>query len=73
MWVFLGSECLFFGTLISTFMVYKHSSITGPFPTDVLDIPLTTISTFVLLMSSLAVVIALRVPVRRAGHRRCAS
>ena len=58
-WVFLGSETLFFGTLISTFMVYKHSSITGPFPTDVLDIPLTSISTFVLLMSSLAVVVAL--------------
>ena len=58
-WTFIGSECLFFGTLISTYMVYKGASITGPYPEEVLDIPLTTISTFVLLMSSLAMVLAL--------------
>jgi heme/copper-type cytochrome/quinol oxidase subunit 3 len=58
-WTFIGSECLFFATLISTYMVYKGASITGPYPADVLDIPLTTISTFVLLMSSLAMVLAL--------------
>ena len=58
-WTFIGSECLFFGTLISTYMVYKHSSVQGPFPHEILNIPLTTISTFVLLMSSLAMVLAL--------------
>jgi heme/copper-type cytochrome/quinol oxidase subunit 3 len=58
-WVFMGSETLFFGTLISTYMVYKNMSVTGPYPADVFDIPLTSISTFVLLMSSLAVVLAL--------------
>jgi len=58
-WIFLGSETLFFGSLISTYMVYKHESVVGPYPTDVLNIPLTSISTFVLLMSSLAMVIAL--------------
>lgn len=58
-WTFIGSECLFFGTLISTYMVYKGQSIVGPFSGDVFDIPLTTISTFVLLMSSLAMVLAL--------------
>ena len=58
-WVFMGSETLFFGSLIATFMVYKHASIVGPFPTEILNIPLTSISTFVLLMSSLAVVIGL--------------
>jgi heme/copper-type cytochrome/quinol oxidase subunit 3 len=58
-WAFIGSECLFFGTLISTYMVYKGASIEGPFPHEVLDIPLTTVSTFVLLMSSLAMVLAL--------------
>ncbi|MEX0891568.1 MAG: cytochrome c oxidase subunit 3 [Gemmatimonadota bacterium] len=58
-WIFMGSETLFFGTLISTYMVYKHESVTGPYPTDLLDIPLTSVSTFVLLMSSLAMVIAL--------------
>ncbi len=58
-WIFLGSETLFFGSLISTYMVYKHESIVGPLPRAILNIPLTSISTFVLLMSSLAMVIAL--------------
>ena len=58
-WTFIASECLFFGTLISTYMVYKHSSVQGPLPHEILNIPLTSISTFVLLMSSLAMVLAL--------------
>jgi heme/copper-type cytochrome/quinol oxidase subunit 3 len=58
-WAFIGSECLFFASLISTYMVYKGRSVTGPFPEEILDIPLTSISTFVLLMSSLAMVLAL--------------
>ncbi len=58
-WTFIGSECLFFGTLISTYMVYKGQSVTGPYSQEVFDIPLTTVSTFVLLMSSLAMVLAL--------------
>jgi heme/copper-type cytochrome/quinol oxidase subunit 3 len=58
-WTFIGSECLFFATLISTYMVYKGRSIVGPYPEEILDIPLTTVSTFVLLMSSLAMVLAL--------------
>ena len=58
-WIFLSSETLFFGSFISTYMVYKASSVVGQFPTDILDIPLTSISTFVLLMSSLAVVTGL--------------
>lgn len=55
----MGSETLFFGTLIATYMVYRGRSVVGPFPADLLDIPITTVSTFVLLMSSLAVVLAL--------------
>ncbi|MGH7447394.1 MAG: cytochrome c oxidase subunit 3, partial [Longimicrobiales bacterium] len=66
-WVFMGSETLFFGSLISIYMVYKGTSVVGPFPSDVFDIPLTSISTFVLLMSSLAVVLAL--DFLRAGRR----
>jgi cytochrome c oxidase subunit 3 len=58
-WTFIGSECLFFGTLIATYLTYKGSSVQGPYPHEVLDIPLTTMSTFVLLMSSLAMVLAL--------------
>ena len=58
-WTFIASECLFFGTLISTYMVYKGASVQGPLPREILNIPLTSVSTFVLLMSSLAMVLAL--------------
>lgn len=58
-WTFLGSETLFFGSLISTYLVYKGSSVAGPYPHEILNIPLTSVSTFVLLMSSLAMVLAL--------------
>jgi hypothetical protein len=50
---------MFFGTLIGTYLVYKGRSLVGPYPVDVLDIPLTTVSTFVLLMSSFLMVLAL--------------
>jgi heme/copper-type cytochrome/quinol oxidase subunit 3 len=59
MWTFIGSECLLFGTLISTYLVYQGQSLSGPMPGEILDIPLTSISTFVLLTSSLAMVLAL--------------
>ena len=59
MWVFLGSDCLFFGSLIATYMVYRGQSIVGPYPVNIIDVPVTTISTFVLLCSSFAMVQAL--------------
>ena len=58
-WAFLGSECMFFGSLIATYLVYYGQSLPGtPTPGDVLDIPTTSVSTFVLLMSSLMMVLA---------------
>jgi heme/copper-type cytochrome/quinol oxidase subunit 3 len=59
MWVFLGSECFFFGTLIATYLAYRGRSVVGPEPHEILNIPLTTLSTFDLLMSSLLMVLAL--------------
>ena len=32
MWVFLGSDCLFFAALIATYMVYRGQSLNGPYP-----------------------------------------
>ena len=58
-WAFIGSECLLFGSLISTYLVYKGKSLTGPYPHDILNIPFTSVSTFDLLMSSLMMVLAL--------------
>lgn len=58
-WTFIGSECLLFGTLIATYLVYEGRSVSGPTTHEILDIPVTSVSTFVLLMSSLAMVLAL--------------
>ena len=58
-WLFIGSECLLFGTLIATYLIYEGRSVAGPTTHEILNIPLTSISTFVLLMSSLAMVLAL--------------
>jgi len=68
MWVFLGSECFFFGTLIATFLAYKGRSVVGPAPHEIFNIPLTSLSTFDLLMSSLLMVLALAAVQR--GDRR---
>ncbi|MFT7601325.1 MAG: heme/copper-type cytochrome/quinol oxidase subunit 3 [Acidimicrobiales bacterium] len=79
-WLFLGSECLLFGALISTFLLSKTRFITevvagnpkvvSTMPAELMlefqeagsvepmfDIPFTSLSSFVLLMSSLAMVL----------------
>jgi len=58
MWLFLGSECLLFGGLISTYMLYRGRHGDGVGPAQLFDIPLTSVSSFVLLMSSLTMVLA---------------
>src|SRR6266540_5727658 len=59
MWAFLGSDCMFFGSLIGTYLVYRGRAHSGPQPYDVFSIPYTSVSAFALLMSSLAMVLAL--------------
>ena len=58
-WAFLGSECMFFGSLIATYVVYRGRDTVGPHPHEILNIPFTSVSAFVLLMSSLTMVLAL--------------
>jgi cytochrome c oxidase subunit 3/cytochrome o ubiquinol oxidase subunit 3 len=69
MWAFLGSECLFFGTLIATFLVYRTRIGDGPGAADIFDIPFTSISSFILLMSSLTMVLAHHASTRRDWRR----
>src|SRR5438067_13774508 len=60
MWAFLGSECLLFGALISSYVLYRGRAVPNTLtPKDVYDIPYTSVSSFVLLMSSLTMVLAL--------------
>ncbi|HEY8547383.1 MAG TPA: heme-copper oxidase subunit III [Acidimicrobiales bacterium] len=74
MWVFLGSDCLLFGALISTYLLVRHNSTSGPEalrePANVFDIPFTSVSSFVLLMSSLTMALAVGA-IHRGDVRRC--
>jgi cytochrome c oxidase subunit 3/cytochrome o ubiquinol oxidase subunit 3 len=58
MWCFIGSECLFFGALISAYLIYINERAEGP-GAELFDIEFTSASTFILLMSSLSMVLAL--------------
>lgn len=76
MWAFLASDCMFFGSLIAMYMIYRGEAErlfeagqgVGPLPNEILDIPYTSISAFVLLMSSLTMVLALS-SIQRGNHR----
>jgi heme/copper-type cytochrome/quinol oxidase subunit 3 len=59
MWLFLSSDCLFFGSFIAAYLLYRDRSIVGPYPEDLFDIPFTSVSAFILLMSSVSMVLAL--------------
>jgi cytochrome c oxidase subunit 3/cytochrome o ubiquinol oxidase subunit 3 len=71
-WTFIGSECMFFATLISNYLVNKGKSLVGPFAHEawkdpatgqvmepIIEIPLVTVGTALLLFSSLFIVLAL--------------
>jgi heme/copper-type cytochrome/quinol oxidase subunit 3 len=64
MWIFLGSDCLLFGALISTYLLLRHRGVSGPTPEGIFDIPFTSVSSFVLLMSSLTMALAVASIVR---------
>jgi len=59
MWAFLASDCMFFGALISTHLIYRlHPPPGSPNVAKVFSIELTSFSTFILLMSSLLMALA---------------
>jgi cytochrome c oxidase subunit 3/cytochrome o ubiquinol oxidase subunit 3 len=69
-WTFIGSECMFFASLIGTYLVYKGRDVSGPKPhhewmlkgelqEQILEIPLVTVGTALLLFSSFFIVLAL--------------
>jgi heme/copper-type cytochrome/quinol oxidase subunit 3 len=65
MWLFLSSECLLFGALITTYVLYRGASTEGPYPAEVFDLAYTSVSSFVLLASSLTMVLALSAAQKR--------
>ncbi|MEO7415254.1 MAG: heme-copper oxidase subunit III [Opitutaceae bacterium] len=59
MWAFLASDCMFFGSLIATHLIYRlHPPPDNPVAKQVFSIELTSFSTFILLMSSLMMALA---------------
>ena len=59
MWILIASECFLFGSLIINYLINRDRSLAGPTARDLYEIDITTLSTFDLLMSSVAMVLAL--------------
>ncbi len=57
-WLFLASEVMLFGALFSTLVLLRTSATNWPHGWDLLNVPLATLNTFVLIASSVTVVLA---------------
>lgn len=57
-WLFLASEVMLFGALFSSLVLLRTSDPNWPHGYDILNIPLATLNTFVLISSSVTVVLA---------------
>ena len=72
MWVYLASDCLLFGGMISTYLIYKNRPAEIPglagsdkIPSEAFDIPFTSMTSFILLMSSLTMVLSVNAILRK--------
>src|SRR5437016_8301785 len=57
-WLFLASEVMLFGALFSSLILLRTSAPFWPRGWDLLNVPLATVNTFVLIASSVTVVLA---------------
>ncbi|MEO5961250.1 MAG: heme-copper oxidase subunit III [Opitutaceae bacterium] len=71
MWAFLASDCMFFGALISTHLIYRlHPPAGNPDPKVIFAPALTSFSTFILLMSSLMMALAVNA-IQKSNVKSC--
>ncbi len=71
MWAFLASDCMFFGALISTHLIYRlHPPAGNPNPAEIFAPALTSFSTFILLMSSLMMALAVNA-IQKGNVKSC--
>ena len=68
MWLFLASEIMFFAGLIVTYITIRFNSPGWPVVSDILNIPLVAANTFILIVSSVAMVLAFEA-VEHGNHR----
>ena len=59
MWIFLCGDAMTFGTLIVTFGIMRIAAADWPVPAEVLGVNLTAFMTFLLICSSVTMVLAL--------------
>ena len=59
MWIFLVTDAMTFGGLLLAYGILRAGNTQWPTPTSVLGIPFTAVMTFVLIVSSLTMVLAL--------------
>ena len=59
MWIFLCSEVMFFTGLLGGYIVLRFGSAMWPVPSTILNVPLTAFNTFLLICSSVTMVLGL--------------
>ena len=57
-WLFLASEIMLFGALFSSYILLRASAAHWPSGASILNIPMATLNTFILVFSSIALVFA---------------
>jgi heme/copper-type cytochrome/quinol oxidase subunit 3 len=57
-WLFLASEIMLFATLFTSYIVLRTASPSWPRGWEVLNVPLATLNTFILIASSVTIVMA---------------
>ena len=57
-WLFLASEIMFFAGLIVAYLAIRYSSSNWPVASEILDVPLVALNTFILIVSSVTMVLA---------------
>ena len=58
LWLFLASEVMLFGSLISSYIILRTGAASWPVGSTVLNVPMATINTMILIASSITVVFA---------------
>jgi cytochrome c oxidase subunit 3 len=57
-WLFLASEVMLFGGFFSSYILLRVGAVEGAWPTGLLNVPIGTFNTLVLILSSVTVVLA---------------
>ena len=57
-WLFLASEVMLFGALFSTYIILRVGAVEWPLGSSILNVPLATLNTFVLISSSITILMS---------------